>query len=184
MFVRTTYKAPYCFRQLLTTAKLLISCLPVVTCSQKPSTIACWGAIHLFTQVVSVYFLFWSCTAQSFTQIKCTFRCRFSTVGWVIEEETRCLLMRALKLMCPFGSSEGDLKNQKHSASGTATVSPLINLNPPLSSPPRYSDCGAVKYQELMCLNSCYVRAGWKNAIQPWSQIVCALLNIEWTSCA
>lgn len=176
-----TYKAPYCFWQLLTTANLLISCLPVVTCPLKPSSVACWGAVHL---LLSVYFLFWSCTAQSFTQIKCTFRCCFSTVGWVIEEETWCLLMRALKLMCPFGSSEGDLKKSETLSERTATVSPLINLNPPLSSPPRYSDSGAVKYQVLMCLNSCYVRADWKNATQPWSQIVCALLNIEWTSCA
>lgn len=112
----------------LTTAKLLISCLPVVTCSLKPSSATCWGAIHLFTQVVSVCFLFRSCTVPGFTQIKCTFRCRFSTGGWVIEEEMRCLLMRALKLMCPFGCSEGDLKksetlSERHSHCLTADQS-------------------------------------------------------------
>lgn len=31
----------------------------------------------------------------------------------MIEEETRCLLVRALKLMCPFGFSEGDLKKSE-----------------------------------------------------------------------
>lgn len=31
----------------------------------------------------------------------------------MIEEKTRRLLMRALKLMCPFGSSEGDLKKSE-----------------------------------------------------------------------
>lgn len=53
----------------------------------------------------------------------------------MIEEQTQCLLVRTLKLMCPFGSSEGDLKkNQKHSASSTATISLLIKLNPQVSS--------------------------------------------------
>lgn len=46
----------------------------------------------------------------------------------MIEEETQCLLMRALKLMCPFGSSEGDLKksetlSERHSHCLTADQS-------------------------------------------------------------
>ena len=112
----------------LTTAKLLFSLHPVVTCSLKLSSATCWGAIHLFTQVVPVYFLFWSCTVLGSTQIKCTFRHRFSMGCWVIEEETQCLLMRAPKLMCPFGSSLGDLKksetlSERHSRRLTADQS-------------------------------------------------------------
>lgn len=106
-------KSLHCTILFLTTAKFLISVSPVSACSVKMSRAACWGAIHLFTQVACVYFWFWSCTVAGFTQIKCTLRRRSSTGGWVIEEKTQRLLTRALKLMCPFGSSEGDLKKSE-----------------------------------------------------------------------
>lgn len=177
-----TYKAAYCFWQLLTTANLLISCLPVVTCLLKPSSVACWGAVHLLLSL----FIFYSDHAHRTVSHKSSAPSDAVSPQWAEWSRRRrgasswglwnwCALLAPVRVT---------LKNQKHSASGTATVSPLINLNPPLSSPPRYSDFGAVKYQVLMCLNSWYVRAGWKNATQPWSQIVCALLHIEWMSCA
>lgn len=110
-----------CFFQ---TADFLINRLAVVPCSLKPSGATLCCSFHLFSQVVSVYFQFRSCAAQGFSQIKYTFRCLVSTGGWVIEEETQCLLMRTLKLMCPFGSSEGDLRKiQKHSARATQPLS-------------------------------------------------------------
>lgn len=73
--------------------------------------------------------------------------------------EERCLLMRALKLMCPFGSSEGDLKKSEtlserpshcptadQSQSSTQIPSTLFRLGSTL-------ECS-------LCFNSCSVRAG------------------------
>lgn len=94
--------------------------------------------------------------------------------------EERCLLMRALKLMCPFGSSEGDLKKSEtlserpshcptadQSQSSTQISSTLFRLWSTL-------ECS-------LCFNSCSVRAGWENATQSdsvrfveyWVNVLC-----------
>ena len=168
----------------LTTAKFLISRLAVVTCSPKPPGATCCGAIHLFTQVASVYFLFRSCAAPGFTQIKCTFRCRFSAGGWVIEEETRCLLMRALKLMCPFGSSEGDLKksetlSERHSHCLTADQSQSSTRLPSTLFRLRSSQIPSAHVLKfLLCagrLRECHtaVQADSVRFVEYWVNVLC-----------
>lgn len=112
------------------------------------------------------------------TQIKCTFRCRFSMGGWVIEDETRCLLVRALKLMRPFGSGKGDLKksetlSERHnhclatdqSQSSTRLSSTLLRLQSSQTS-------SALVLKFLLC----YVRAGWKR-VRYWT--LCWILSVS-----
>lgn len=93
---------------------------------------------------------------------------------WVIEEgEWRTLLpLEGLKLMCPFGFSEGDLKNKKCSVSGLVTVPLLINVNPPPKSPLHNSD---------FCTSIPSVQAGRENAthsdsmhsVKNWVSVLC-----------
>lgn len=96
----------------------------------------------------------------------------------MIEEKTRCLLMRALKLMCPFGSSEGDLKksetlSERHSHCLTADQSQSSTQPPSMLFRLRSSQIpSAHVFKFLLCadrLRECHTAV----------QIVCALLNIE-----
>lgn len=108
------------------------------------------------------------------TQIKCTFRCRFSTGGWVIQDETQHLLTRALKLMHPFGFGMGDLKKsetlrEQHNHCLTTDQSQY--------SPPHSSDSRTDKYRELLCLKFYYVLYGQVGSVLGGSVVRC------WTLC-
>lgn len=177
---------------LLTTDKSLISCLPVVTCSLRLSNTERWDAVHLFTQVVSVYVLFQSCTVLGSTQIKCTFRCRVSTGGWMIEEEMRCLLLRTLKLMRPFASSEGDLKNSEmlsewHNHCLTADQSQSSSQ---LSSTLFRLQSSQIPSAHVLKFLLCCVWARWENATQSdsvrfveyWVDVLCQMVRQPWWS--
>lgn len=183
MEISVTNREPYCFWQLPGSNQLSSSCY-----------VFCEAVSHhmlrhhpsVYQGCVSVYFLFRSCMAASFTQIKCTFRCRFSTGGWVMEEETLRLLMRATKLMCPFGSREGDLKksetlSERHShCLSTDQSQSCTQLSSTLFRVWNSQTQSAHVLKFLLCAG----RLKESHTAAHSSQIVCALLNIEWMSCA